>query len=125
MSQHEVFHRLLGAWNEPNAERRKETVRASLAAAFVYADPHRPGEMTKHEEFDEFLEIFRARVPGVEVKPGERFSQHHAYARAEFVILRGESVFAAGTYFLEFDESHRIVKMIGFLDREPGAPDSS
>ncbi|MEM7627080.1 MAG: hypothetical protein AAF333_15900 [Planctomycetota bacterium] len=120
MEPNQTFNRLLTAWNEDDETSRAEIVRQTLAETFLYADQHRPGEIQGREEFEEFLSIFRSRVPGVVVSPGPEFSHHHGYGRADFVITRDSAVFATGTYFLMFDEDARITRMIGFVDANRG-----
>jgi hypothetical protein len=107
---------VLKLWSTADPAERARMAKDWLSASIVYADPHVPQPISSREGFLKFIEIFRANLSDAEVQLTAAPQIHHTYARLRFAVLRGGKPFSSGSFFLTFDASGRIERMIGFVD---------
>ena len=114
-----VFAELLSAWNEPDPERRRTIVEASVTEGIVYDDVHRSEPLTGREALLDFLAFFRERVPGITNALDGDPEVVRGSARFRFAMERDGRPFSKGTYFADLAPDGRIARMTGFIDVEP------
>ena len=118
MDNQTTLNTLLSAWNAERAPERERIVSRTLADDFNYSDPHQPDILVGKRAFLDFLNLFRNRVKGVEMKLVGEPDIHHRHARLNLEMKRGRDVYAKGTYFADFTENGRIWRLVSFLDQD-------
>jgi hypothetical protein len=107
---------LLSIWNEANADMRIASIKQLLSESVSYADPHLGKVIEGHAAFEEFIAHFRQMVPDVVVIPTSSAQEHNGFGKINFVIIRNESEFSRGTFFIERDTSGLVARIIGFAN---------
>jgi hypothetical protein len=109
----------LEAFNETDADRRRELLGMLYTPDCTYTDPH--VALQGAEQIDAFIEQTRARFPGVTFTLGGAIDAHHNQARFQWHAGPAD---APDTY-LGFDviiaEDGRIRNVYGFIDAAPAA----
>ncbi|MEO1287860.1 MAG: hypothetical protein AAFV93_08830 [Chloroflexota bacterium] len=119
MNHNKAIETILETWNISEPSKRQLAVSEALSPDFYYSDPHRSEPIRAHSDFLDFLTMFRANVPNVNVSLLSPPDSHHNHARCRFIMKRNGQTFSSGTYIFEFDADGRINRMIGFMDQEP------
>jgi SnoaL-like domain len=111
--------RYLEAFNETNADRRRQLLEALYAPDCTYTDPQ--VDLQGAEQIDGFIEQTQARFPGFTFKLGGPIDAHHNQARFGWHAGPVE----APDDFVGFDvivaEDGRIRSVYGFMDAAPAA----
>ncbi len=111
--------RYIDAFNETDADRRRELLEALYTADCTYTDPH--VELRGAEQIGGFIEQTQERFPGFTFKLGGAVDAHHDQARFNWHAGPPETPDA----FIGFDvivtEDGRIRNVYGFMDAAPAA----
>ena len=114
-----VVTRYLEAFNETNADRRRELLEALYTPDCTYTDPH--VDLHGAEQIGGFIEQTQERFPGFTFTLGGPIDAHHNQAR--FKWHAGPA--GAPADYVGFDvivaEDGRIRNVYGFMDAAPAA----
>jgi hypothetical protein len=114
-----VVTRYLEAFNETDADRRRELLDALYTADCTYTDPH--VDLQGPEQIDGFISQTQERFPGVTFTLGSAIDAHHNQARFQWHAGPAD---APNTY-VGFDvivtQDGRIRNVYGFTDVGPAA----
>lgn len=126
MSQYEtVFARYLEVWNESNAERRLELLRANWAEDAQYYDPLSKAE--GRVAISRLIGTVHSQFPGFRfhaVGTADGYQQHVRFSW-ELGPAADERAPIAGSDTVTLTDDGRVLRVIGFLDRVPAAPDNA
>ena len=111
--------RYIEAFNESDADRRRELLEALYTPDCTYTDPH--VDLRGADQIDGFIGQTQERFPGVTFKLGGPIDAHHDQARFQWHAGPPETPDA----FIGFDvivtENGRIRNVYGFTDVAPAA----
>ena len=111
--------RYLESFNETDADRRQEMLKALYTPDCTYTDPH--VDLQGPEQIEAFIEQTHERFPGVTFTLGGPIDAHHNQARFQWHAGPAD---APDTY-VGFDviviEGARIRNGYGFMDAAPAA----
>lgn len=114
-----IVTRYLEAFNEADADRRREHLEALYTTDCTYIDPH--VDLQGAEQIDAFIAQTQERFPGVTFTLGSPIDAHHNQARFQWHAGPAD---APSTY-IGFDvivtEDGRIRNVYGFTDVGPAA----
>ena len=109
----------LEAFNETDADRRRELVEKLYTPECTYTDPH--VDLQGAEQIDGFIEQTQGRFPGVTFTLGGPIDAHHNQARFQWHAGPAD----APDVYVGFDvivtEDGRIRNVYGFMDAAPAA----
>lgn len=109
-----------GAWGDPDAQSRAQTLRDCLSAELHYVDPRTPEPITDISALIDYVAMYSQYAPGASAKVVALSDTKGAYrATVEFLMSDGKQQF--GQYFVEVDAEARPRRMVGFVGL--GAPE--
>lgn len=111
--------RYLEAFNENDAERRRELLEALYTPDCTYTDPH--VDLQGAEQIDGFIEQTQERLPGVTFTLGGRIDSHHDQARFQWHAGPADAPDAYVGFDVIVTEDGRIRNVYGFMDAAPAA----
>ena len=111
--------RYLEAFNETDADRRRELLEALYTRDCTYTDPH--VELEGAEQIDGFIEQTQARFPGAAFTLGGPIDAHHNQARFQWHAGRADAPDAYVGFDVIVAEDGRIRNVYGFMDAAPAA----
>lgn len=111
--------RYLEAFNENDAERRRELLEALYTPDCTYTDPH--VDLQGAEQIDRFIEQTQERLPGVTFTLGGRIDSHHDQARFQWHAGPADAPDAYVGFDVIVTEDGRIRNVYGFMDAAPAA----
>jgi hypothetical protein len=111
--------RYLDAFNETDAERRRELIETTYTPDCTYTDPQ--ADLRGPEQIDAFIEQMQAQFSGFTFTLGGPIDAHHNQARFQWKAGPAE----APDTFVGFDvlvaEDGRIQSVYGFMDVAPAS----
>ncbi len=111
----------LAAWNERNAERRRDLVARTWTEEGSYTDAHRRG--VGHDAIDAMIKAAQDKFPGYRLQLVSGIEAHNGYVR--FSWGAGGSpeapLYLAGTDFAVVAKDGRLMSVVGFTDAAPAA----
>jgi hypothetical protein len=114
-----LVDRYLAAWNEVDAEARRELIAATFTEQVTYIDPLT--EITGRALLNTVIEAARAQFAGLVFSRGGAVDAHHDVARFTWGLgLPGEEPVVVGFDVVTIDDG-RISQVHGFLDKVPVA----
>ena len=122
MQTEQLIERYLEAWNETDADARRAAVADVYADGAQYVDPL--ADVTGHDQISELIGAVQQQVPGHVFRLADGgVDAHHNIARFswELVPATGGESLAVGFDVAVLEEDGRIVSVLGFLDKAPGA----
>ncbi|MFI9595137.1 nuclear transport factor 2 family protein [Nonomuraea sp. NPDC052265] len=116
----ELVERYLAVWNETDADARAKAVAELWTEDATYTDPM--ADVAGHAGIAAVIEGAQGMFPGLVFTAGEVFDAHHHIARFTWHLgPAGEEPLAVGFDVVELAEDGRIRRVLGFLDKVPGA----
>jgi ketosteroid isomerase-like protein len=122
MHAQQLIERYLETWNETDADTRRAAVADVYADSAQYVDPL--ADVTGHDQISELIGAVQQQVPGHVFRLADGgVDAHHNVARFtwELVPAAGGESLAIGFDVAVIEEDRRIAKVLGFLDKAPGA----
>ncbi len=122
MNTQQLVERYLDTWNETDGQARRAAVADVWADDAQYVDPL--AEVTGHDQISELIGAVQQQVPGHVFRLSDTgVDAHHNVARFswELVPATGGESLAVGFDVAEIEEDGRIARVLGFLDKAPGA----
>jgi SnoaL-like domain len=114
-----VVTRYLEAFNETNADRRRELLEALYTPDCTYTDPH--VELQGAEQIDAFIAQTHERFPGFTFTLGGAIDAHHNQARFNWHAGPADTPDAFVGFDVIVAEAGRIRNVYGFMDVSPAA----
>ena len=117
-----LVERYLDTWNETDGQTRRAAVATVWADGAQYVDPL--ADVTGHDQISELIGAVQQQVPGHVFRlGGDGVDAHHNVARFswELVPAAGGESLAVGFDVAVIEEDGRIARVLGFLDKAPGA----
>ena len=109
--------RYLESFNEPDADRRQEMLKALYTPDCTYTDPH--VDLQGPEQIEAFIEQTHERFPNVTFTLNKPINTHHNQTRFQWHAGPADAPDA----FIGFDvivaEDGRIQNVYGFMDAAP------
>jgi hypothetical protein len=109
----------IAAWNETDADKRREVIARAWNEGGSYIDAHRGG--TGHDAIDEMIAAVQQHLPGYRVRLSSGIEAHHG--RVRFSWQAGGQpdapLFIAGTDFATIAPDGRLDAVTGFVDAMP------
>jgi hypothetical protein len=109
----------IAAWNETDAEKRREIVARTWAADGLYLDAHRAGE--GHAAIAAMIGAVQAHFPGYGFRLTSGIEAHHDRVRFSWAAGGAPEapLFFAGTDFATLAPDGRFRAVTGFIDAMP------
>ncbi len=105
----------LAAWNETEAERRRELIGRTFTEHATYLDPLMSGE--GHDGIDTMIAAVQEKYPEhIFVAVGEPDAHHDRIRFSWHLVPNGGQPIALGVDFGELAEDGRLRSVIGFLE---------
>ena len=115
----EIVERYLAAWNEKDAQRRRELVDALWTENGSYTDPL--ADANGRAEIDGLIGAVQQQFPGLVFSLAGPVDAHHQQARFSWGLgPEGAEPLVLGFDVAVTDEDSKIVTVLGFLDKIPG-----
>lgn len=114
-----VVTRYLEAFNEDDADRRREMLEALYTADCTYTDPH--VDLRGSGQINGFIEQTQERFPGVTFRLGSDIDAHHNQARFQWHAGPADTPDAFVGFDVIVTEDGRIRNVYGFTDVGPAA----
>ena len=111
--------RYLDAFNETDAERRRELLEALYTADCTYTDPH--VDLRGAEQIDGFIEQTQERFAGFTFTLGGTIDAHHDQARFQWHAGPADEPDAYVGFDVIVADDGRIRNVYGFMDAAPAA----
>jgi SnoaL-like domain len=122
MDAAKLVERYLDTWNETDPEARRSAVASLWAEDARYVDPL--ASVSGQDEISALMGSIHEQAPGHVFRLlDDRVDAHHNVVRFRWELMPasgGESL-AVGFDVAETDEDGRIGRVLGFLDKAPGA----
>jgi hypothetical protein len=120
----EIVVSYIAAWNETNAQRRRELVTKTWTDGGIYVDAHRRGD--GHAGIDAMIEQAQRQFPGYRVRLVSKIEAHNGYIRFSWAAGGTEQapLYLGGTDFAVSAGDGRLQSVTGFVDAAP-APAAS
>ena len=109
----------LEAFNETDAERRRELLEALYTPDCTYTDPH--VDLHGAEQIDGFIAQTQERFAGFTFTLGGAIDAHHNQARFQWHAGPPDAPDAVIGFDVIVADDRRIRNVYGFMDRGPGA----
>jgi hypothetical protein len=109
----------LAAFNEPDADRRRELVEALCSPDCTYTDPH--VDLQGAEQLGAFIGQTQERFPGVTFTLGSAIDAHHNQARFQWHAGPADAPDAYVGFDVIVAADGRIRNVYGFMDAAPAA----
>jgi hypothetical protein len=109
----------LEAFNETDADRRRELLATLYTPDCTYTDPH--VDLHGVEEIDAFIEQTQERFPGMTFALGGAIDAHHNQARFQWHAGPPDAPDAYLGFDVVLAEDGRICNVYGFVDAAPAA----
>ncbi|GAC1535120.1 MAG: nuclear transport factor 2 family protein [Myxococcales bacterium] len=115
----EVVVRYLLAWNEHDAQKRRDLVARAWTDDGSYADAHRHGR--GHDQIDAMIAKAQEQFPGYTLRLVSGIEAHNGTLRFSWAAGGQESapLYLAGTDFVVLGPDGRIKSVTGFVDAAP------
>jgi hypothetical protein len=114
-----VVTQYLEAFNETDADRRREFVAALYTPDCAYPDPH--VDLQGAEQIDGFIEQTQERFPGFTFPLGGPIDAHHDQARFQWHAGSTDAPGANVCFDAIVTKDGRIRNVYGFMDATPAA----
>lgn len=116
----ELIDRYFAAWNETDADQRRDLIARTWSDDASYLDPLMQGD--SHAGIDIMIKGVQEQFAGYQFRQTGAVDEHHDRVRFswELAPATGPAV-AAGTDFGVVAADGRLQAVIGFLDNAPGA----
>lgn len=117
---HELVEGYLAAWNERDAQRRKEIIARTWSSDALYVDPHRSGE--GHEGISKMIEEVQARFDsGYRFRLKGAIEAHNERMRFQWEAggTKEAPLHFVGTDFGVVGSDGRLKSVTGFVDEAP------
>jgi SnoaL-like domain len=111
--------RYLEAFNETDAERRRERLEALYTADCTYTDAH--VDLHGPDQIDSFIAQTQERLPGLEFTLASPIDAHHNQARFQWHAGPAETPDAYVGFDVIVTDDGRIRHVYGFTDVGPAA----
>ncbi|MFI6788965.1 nuclear transport factor 2 family protein [Nonomuraea sp. NPDC050383] len=116
----ELVERYVAAWNETDAAARAKAVAELWTEEATYTDPL--AQVQGQDAIAAVIEGAQGMFPGLVFSAGEVFDAHNNIARFTWHLgPEGGEPVAVGFDVVEVAEDGRIARVLGFLDKVPGA----
>ena len=111
----------IAAWNETNADRRRDTIARAWSEDGSYLDAHRGG--VGHAAIDTMIAAVQERFAGYRFRLSSGIEAHHDRVRFSWSAGGTEQapLFFGGTDFAVLAEDGRLRAVTGFTDATPNA----
>jgi SnoaL-like protein len=114
----DVVARYLSCWNETDPAARRQLIESTWAAAASYTDPLAAAR--GHDEIDAIIAAVQSQFPGFVFSLAGPVDAHHHQARFTWGLgPDGAEPVVVGFDVAVTDEDHKIVTVLGFLDKVP------
>lgn len=107
----------LDAFNETDADRRREALDALCTTDCTYTDPH--VDLHGAEQIDGFIAQTQERFPGVAFTLGSPIDAHHNQARFQWHAGTDDAPDAYVGFDVIVTDADRIRSVYGFMDVAP------
>jgi hypothetical protein len=122
MHAEQLVERYLDTWNETDGDARLAAVADVYAEGAQYVDPL--ADVTGHDQISALIGAVQQQVPGHVFRLADGgVDAHHNIARFtwELVPATGGDSLAVGFDVAVIEDDSRISRVLGFLDKAPGA----
>jgi hypothetical protein len=111
----------VAAWNETDADQRREIIARTWTASGTYLDSHR--DSTGHDAIDGMIAAVQQMFPGYRFRLSSGIDKHHDRVRFSWQAggAPGAPLFFAGTDFAIIAPDGRFSAVTGFTDAAPSA----
>jgi hypothetical protein len=109
-----LIHRYIDAWNEPDAERRRELVAQTWTEDGTYLDPLMSG--SGHDSIATMIALAQERFPGHRFELSFGPDAHNDRVRFAWRLREGDALVAAGVDFATVAGDGRLRSVTGFLE---------
>lgn len=115
----EIVANYIAAWNETDAERRREVIMQAWSNDGSYVDAHR--ESTGHAAIDSMIATVQEQFPGYRFRLASGIEAHHDFVRFSWIAGGTEQapLFFGGTDFVTLSPDGRMRSVTGFVDAMP------
>ena len=114
-----LVRRYIEAFNETEADRRRELLEALYTADCTYTDPH--VDLHGADQIDGFIAQTQERFPGVTFTLGGPIDAHHDQARFQWHAGPADAPDAYVGFDVIVTDDGRIRNVYGFMDATPAA----
>jgi hypothetical protein len=109
-----VIHRYIDAWNETDAERRRDLVAQTWTEDGTYLDPLMSGK--GHDSIATMIALAQERFPGHRFELSFGPDAHNDRVRFAWRLHEGDALVAAGVDFGTVAGDGRLRSVTGFLE---------
>jgi hypothetical protein len=115
MNPTDLVARYMSAWNQTDADARREVLDASWDADASYCDP--TAQVDGRAAFVEHIGAFHRQFPGARFEVTSEVDAHHRHLRFEWrMVLADGKVFLEGVDFAELAPGGSMLKqVVGFF----------
>ena len=113
MHHAQIIDRMLSVWNMADAGERAEVVAEVLEHNVHFVDP--PYNIVGRADFLDMVEATRAANPGLSYGRASQVDVQNNYCRYDWTITREGKTVMQGLDVVEFTDSGKIRKVIGFF----------
>ncbi|MBV9048842.1 MAG: nuclear transport factor 2 family protein [Solirubrobacterales bacterium] len=114
-----LVRRYIEAFNETEADRRRELLEALYTADCTYTDPH--VDLQGADQIDGFIAQTQERFPGLTFTLGGPIDAHHDQARFQWHAGPADAPDAYVGFDVIVTDDGRIRNVYGFMDATPAA----
>lgn len=117
----ELAHWYAEAWNETNAQKRRELLTAACSPGIRFLQEGFDHEVVGLDELDQTIADYQSTWPegvAVRVEITTPIQSHHGFGRGDFVWIVGDER-SYGTDFAEMGDDGRMKTIVVFFDPPP------
>jgi len=111
---------MLAAWNEPDPEKVRGLLEQALSPNIRFVDPSI--DLVGIDAFQENIKEVKAQLPGAVYSVTSKVDSQHEFHRYHWAIHQGDSLVIDGFDVTQFDDSGKILMVVGFFG--PLAPNA-